>query len=258
MGWGNGELTERLANAMARPGGFPVPDELSWDLFLGVAPDVDYHPIYHPFNWRGWVDWGQGALGDMGAHLVDHPVWALKLGLPTSIETVSTPFNRVSFPDATTTYYEFAARDGMPPVKLVWYDGGLMPPKPEELGDERVDPGGGVMYVGTQGKMIQETYGANPRLLPMERHNSHGAPAERLPRVPHQSHEMNWVNAIKGTDEISCPFSYASHLTEIMLLGIVSLRANTKLYYDGAAMRVTNDADANELLTRTYRAGYSL
>ena len=258
MGWGNGELTERLANAMARPGGFPVPDKLSWDLFLGVAPDVDYHPVYHPFNWRGWVDWGQGALGDMGAHLVDHPVWALKLGLPTSIETVSTPFNRVSFPDATTTYYEFAARDGMPPVKLVWYDGGLMPPKPEELGDERVDPGGGVMYVGTEGKMIQETYGANPRLLPMERHNSYGAPAERLPRVPHQSHEMNWVNAIKGTDEISCPFSYASHLTEIMLLGIVSLRANTKLHYDGANMRVTNDADANELLTRTYRAGYSL
>jgi predicted dehydrogenase len=256
LGWGNGELIQRLANSMS--GSFPVPDQLSWDLFLGVAPDVDYHPIYHPFNWRGWVDWGQGALGDMGAHLVDHPVWGLKLGLPTTIETVSTPFNGVSFPGATTTYYEFPAREGLPPVKLVWYDGGLMPPRPEELGEERVDPGGGVLYVGTRGKMIQETYGADPRLLPMERHNSFGAPPERLPRIPHQSHEMNWVNAIKGTDEISSPFSFASHLTEIMLLGVVALRAKAKLHYDGENMRVTNNAEANDLLTRVYRDGYSL
>ena len=256
LGWGNGELTDRLADAMYGP--HTVPDGLSWDLFLGVAPDVPYHPVYHPFNWRGWVDWGQGALGDMGAHLVDHPVWGLELGLPTTVETVSTPFNQVSFPNATTTYYEFPARNGKPAVKLVWYDGGLMPPRPEELGDRRVDPGGGVLYVGTRGKMIQDTYGSNPRLIPVERHNEYGAPPERLPRVPHQSHEMNWVNAIKGTDEISCPFSYASHLTEIMLLGVVALRANTKLHYDGANMRVTNSAEANEYLTRTYRAGYSL
>ena len=86
----------------------------SWDLFLGVAPEVDYHPIYHPFNWRGWVDWGQGALGDMGAHLIDHPFWALDLGLPTVIETISTPFNGVCYPHATTTYYEFPARGSMP------------------------------------------------------------------------------------------------------------------------------------------------
>jgi hypothetical protein len=227
-------------------------------LFLGVAPDVPYHPIYHPFNWRGWVDWGQGALGDMGAHLVDHPVWGLKLGLPTVIETRSTPFNKVSFPAATTTYYEFPARDGMPPVKLVWYDGGLLPARPDELGEQALNGDGGVLYIGTKGKLLQDTYGSNPRLLPAERHNSYGAPAEQLVRVPHQSHEMNWVNAIKGTEEISCPFSYASHLTEIMLLGIVAMRANNKLHYDGANMRVTNDDAANEFLTRTYRQGYSL
>ena len=86
------------------------PKELDWDLFLGVAPQVDYHPIYHPFNWRGWVDWGQGALGDMGAHLIDHPFWSLDLGFPTVIETISTPFNGVCYPNATTTYYEFPAR----------------------------------------------------------------------------------------------------------------------------------------------------
>jgi hypothetical protein len=140
----------------------------------------------------------------------------------------------------------------------VWYDGGLTPPRPDELGEEALSGEGGILYIGSRGKLIQETYGRNPRLLPAERHNSYGPPAERLPRVPHQAHEMNWVNAIKGTDEISCPFPFAAHLTEIMLLGIVSLRARAKLHYDAANMRVTNNADASEFLTRTYRTGYSL
>jgi hypothetical protein len=194
----------------------------------------------------------------MGAHLIDHPVWGLKLGLPTVIETTSTPFNNVCYPNATSTHYEFPARGAMPAVRLTWYDGGLTPARPEELGDERLSGEGGVLYIGTRGKMLQNTYGANPRLLPAERHNAYGPPPEKLPRVPHQSHEMNWVNAIKGRDEISSPFSYAAHLTEIMLLGIVSLRANAKLHYDPAAMKVTNNAAANQFLTREYREGYSL
>jgi predicted dehydrogenase len=255
--WNSAGLNARLANAMAA-GNYTVPDSLSWDLFLGVAPFVDYHPVYHPFNWRGWVDWGQGALGDMGAHLIDHPVWGLKLGLPTTIETLSTPFNGASYPSATTTYYDFPARQGMPAVKMIWYDGGLLPPRPEEMGDAKLDPGGGVLYIGTKGKMLQDTYGANPRLLPIAQHNSVGAPREQTPRIPNQAHEMNWVNAIRGREEVSCPFSYASHLTEIMLLGIAALRANTKLQYDGANMRVTNNVAANDYLTRQYRAGYSL
>ena len=122
VGWDNRGLTQRIAAAM--DGTYPVPPGLSWDLFLGVAPEVPYHPIYHPFNWRGWVDWGQGALGDMGAHLIDFPMWALKLGLPTVIETEATPFNGATYPSATTTYYEFPKRDGLPEVKLMWYDGG--------------------------------------------------------------------------------------------------------------------------------------
>jgi predicted dehydrogenase len=254
--WNNADVVKRLGAAMN--GDYPVPDTLSWDLFLGVAPDVEYHPLYHPFNWRGWVDWGQGALGDMGAHLIDHPVWALRLGLPTSIETVSTPFDGVSYPNATTTYYEFPALAARPAVKLTWYDGGLLPPKPEELGEEPLVAAGGVLYVGSKGKMLQNTYGARPRLLPVERHNAYGAPKEALARVPHQSHEMNWVNAIRGRDTISCPFAYASHLTEIMLLGIVSLRAKSRIHYDGAAMRVTNNTAANDFLTRVYQHGYSL
>ena len=270
-GWNNNAVERRLAAAMS--GDYPVPATLSWDLFLGGAPDVPYHPIYHPFNWRGWVDWGQGALGDMGAHLIDHPVWGLQLGHPTSIETIATPFNGVSYPNATTTYYEFPARNGMPPVKLTWYDGGLMPERPEEIGDEKLNGEGGILYIGSKGKMLQDTYGAKPRLLPMELHNSYGPPKEHLPRIPHESHEMNWVNAIRGTDQISCPLSYAAHLTEIMLLGVVSLRAGTKIHYDGAIMHITTKMppakpgaaagsktmiDYNDLLTRQYRQGWTL
>jgi predicted dehydrogenase len=258
LGWGNPEIMKRLGDAFMKKVNTRVPKGLDWDLFLGCAQEVEYHPIYHPFNWRGWVDWGQGALGDMGAHIVDHPVWGLKLGHPTSIETVSTPFNGVSYPDATTTYYEFAARDGKPPVRMVWFDGGLLPPRPAEMGEVKFEGSGGVVYYGTKGKMLQDNTGSRPRLLPVDLHNSFGAPPEHTPRVPNQGHEMNWVNAIRGTDTISCPFSYASHLTEIMLLGIASLRAGTKLQYDGPNMRITNNASANSYLTRTYRKGFEL
>jgi predicted dehydrogenase len=254
--WNGQGVNLRLAAALA--GNYPVPEELSWDLFLGVAPVVEYHPIYHPFNWRGWVDWGQGALGDMGAHLIDHPFWALDLGYPTSIETISTPFNGVCYPHATTTYYQFPARGSMPPVSLTWYDGGLLPPKPEELGeDEKLNPDGGLMYVGSKGKMLQDTYGANPRLLPKSLQESAGTPPEKLPRIT-TSHEMNWVDAVKGKTQASSPFEYASRLTEVMLLGIVSLRAGSKIYYDGENMRVTSPASASEFLTREYREGWKL
>jgi predicted dehydrogenase len=258
LGWGNGGVMDRLADAFTRKVSSRPPNGLDWNLFLGAAPVVPYHPIYHPFNWRGWVDYGQGALGDMGAHLVDHPVWGLKLGWPTTIETISTPFNGVSFPHATMTHYEFAARGGLPPVTMTWYDGGFMPPRPPEMGDVRLEGTGGVLYIGTKGKMLQDNTGARPRLLPVELHNRLGAPPERMSRVPHQAHEMNWVNAIRGRDTISCPFSYAAHLTEIMLLGVAAMRAGSRLQYDGASMRVTNHVAANDFLTREYREGFGL
>ena len=261
--WNGPGVDARLANAMV--GAFPIPDQLSWDLFLGVAPPVEYHPIYHPFNWRGWVDWGQGALGDMGAHLIDHPFWSLNLGYPTSIETLCTPFNGVCYPHATTTYYEFAARGSMPAVKLTWYDGGLTPPKPVEIGDEKLNGEGGILYIGSKGKMLQDTYGLRPRLLPQTAHEAYGMPKPKLPRVAHEEHEMNWVEAIKGKAEISTPFEYASRLTEVMLLGIVSMRAGGKIYYDGANRRVTNSVrngdktvDPNQYLSREYREGWKL
>ena len=263
LGWDGRAVDKRLAAAFV--GNYPKPDDLDWNLFLGGAPEVDYHPIYHPFNWRGWVDWGQGALGDMGAHLVDHPFWALNLGYPTTVETLSTPFNGASYPSATTTYYEFPKRGNLPPVKLTWYDGGLLPPKPEDIGDARMNPGGGLMYVGTKGKLIQDTYGLEPRLYPSPHPASKSAPPQKLKRIAHEEHEMNWVEAIKGKAEISSPFEYAAPLTEVMLLGVVALRAGQKIHYDGAKMQITNSVatsdqplEGEQLLRRQYRQGFGL
>jgi hypothetical protein len=177
--------------------------------------------------------------------------------MPTTVETISTPFNGVCFPTATMTYFEFAARGARPPVRLTWYDGGFMPPRPEELGETRLAGEGGVLYIGSKGKLLHDTYGANPRLLPQSLHESVGTPKRTLPRIT-TSHEMNWVEAAKGTAQASCPFEYAARLTEVMLLGIVSLRAGTKIHYDAAAMRVTNADAANEFLRRDYRPGWTL
>ena len=257
MRWNGPGVTARIANALA--GEYRSPSSLRWDLFLGVAPRVDYHPIYHPFNWRGWVDWGCGALGDMGAHLIDHSMWALDLGYPTSIETVSTPFNGVSFPHATMTMYEFPARGGRPPVRLTWYDGGLMPGKPHEMAeDDQFNPGGGALLIGTKGKLVHETYGAKPRLLPASLHNSFGTPPQKLPRIPNENHEMNWVDTAKGKTTASSPFEYAAKLTEVMLLGIVALKVGRRIEYDAANMRITNIPAANEFLRREPSSGASL
>jgi hypothetical protein len=191
-----------------------------------------------------------GAIGDMGAHLLDVSMWSLNLGLPTSIETVSTPFNGASYPHSTLTFYEFPARGTMPPVKLTWYDGGLMPRKPEEMGEEELIKEGGALLIGSKGKLMHNTYGAKPRLLPKSLNDSVGKPPEKLSRIANEAHEMNWVDAAKGKTQACCPFEYASQLTEVMLLGVVSLRAGKKILYDGPNMRVTNVPDANQYLSR--------
>src|SRR3954468_5629824 len=255
--WNGPGLEARLPTANGRS--CPQPEGLAWDLFLGVAPFVEYHPVYHPFNWRGWTDWGCGAIGDMGAHLMDHSMWALDLGYPTTIETLATPVNRARFPTATMTVYEFRARDGKPAVKLTWYDGGLKPPKPVEMADDQeLSAMGGALLVGSKGKLLHDTYGKNPRLLPDTLHSSFGKPAQKLPRIPHENHEMNWVDAAKGRTPASCPFEYASRLTEVMLLGVVALKAGRKIEYDAPNMRITNVPSANQYLERAPRAGWSL
>lgn len=251
--WPQGiELPEQL---------YRVPDTLEWDLFLGPAQEEPYAPEFHPFSWRGWVDYGTGALGDMAAHLLDHPYWALELGAPETIETRSTAFNGQSWPHATMTHYVFPETGERSSIRLTWYDGGLMPQRPDELPEEEeLNPTGGVIYIGTEGKLMHGTYGTDPRLLSEERMEEEPEPPQLFERVEDENHEMNWVRAIRGEEEATSPFSYAGPLTEVMLLGIVSLRAgNRKLEWDAENMEVTNLPEANDYLRRQNpREGWEL
>jgi hypothetical protein len=259
-------VEQAVLRAMAENPQSPPPG-LDWDLFLGGAPAIPYHPAYHPFSWRGWVDFGVSAIGDMGAHLIDQPYWALGLTLPTSVSASSTPWggpaaNPASYPLATTVEYEFPARGAQPPVRLYWYDGGLMPPRPPFLPDDVVLPrgdGGGGVFIGDRGIITYATYGNDPKVYPAALAPAADAVPKTVPRVA-LSHELNWAEACKGKATASSPIEYAASLTEVMLLGIVALRAGQgrQILYDGATMRVTNAPEANAYLTREYRAGWSL
>lgn len=280
--WSQGGVDNILANAMA--GDYPMPDGLRWDMYLGpVAEDIVYHPIYHPFNWRGWTDFGCGALGDMGAHLIDHPYWALGLTQPTSIEASSTPWGTsvvppapgemgpdgkparphrvpVTYPLSTTVHYEFPAVGSRPPVKLFWYDGGLFPPRPDVLPDEvKLQSDGGGLFIGEKGILHYDTYGENPHCYPEELMDVARAVPKTIPRIT-VSHERNWALAVKGLAAESSPISYASQLTETMLLGVIALRAGQgkKIYYDAENMRVTNMPEIDHYLSRQFRAGWAI
>jgi predicted dehydrogenase len=272
LAWNGPGVEKRLAAAMAA-GGYPVPSTLRWDLFLGVAPEVEYHPVYHPFNWRGWVEWGQGALGDMGAHLIDFPVWALEPGLPTRVETRHSrwpgnadlwsskrPAELSGYPLASVTHYEFGKAKGGP-IAMTWYDGGILPPTPEGFpADLTMSPDGGVLFVGSKGMLMHETYGEKPTLIGEGLTEKAARIPKSLPRIAGGmgGHEMNWIRAIRGEEKISSPFEYAVPLNETMILGVVALRADQAIEYDGVAGRVTNVADANQYLGRTYRKGWEL
>ncbi|MFW6139841.1 MAG: Gfo/Idh/MocA family protein [Acidobacteriota bacterium] len=238
-----------------------VPDELEWDLWLGPAPSRPYHPAYHPFNWRGWWDFGTGALGDMGAHILDHPFWALKLGHPKYVQASSPEFTEDSYPVAEAVTYDFPARGNLPPVRLKWYDGGITPPRPEELEDGRMmgDSGGGGLFVGSKGKLMFSTYGNNPRIIPESKMREYQRPEKTIPRSPGIHEE--WVEAIKKGEKSTTDFSYSGLLTEVMLLGNVAVgtkKHNTKLEWDGENMEFKNLPEANEFIHTEYRKGWSL
>ena len=233
------------------------PDTLDWDLWLGPAPYRPYNPAYLPFVWRGWWDFGTGALGDMGCHSFDPIFRALKLGYPTSVEATSTLVNKETFPVASIVHYEFPARGNMPPVKLTWYDGGLKPRRPDELEEGRKLRPEGILFVGDKGKLLNE------RLIPESRMKHYGKPPQVLPRSP--GHFKEWFNACKGGEPAGSNFDFAGPLTEVVLLGNVALRpelkqnlTQTKLYWDGQNMQFTNVPEANEFLHREYREGWTL
>lgn len=251
--WPQGDLT--------RPDEAPVPATLDWDLWLGPAPLKPYHPDVCHFNWRGWRDYGTGALGDMGAHLIDHPFWALDLGQPLSVQASSTIYSDEAFPVASIVTYEFAARDNMPPVKMTWYDGGLLPERPDELEPGRMmgTGGSGVFYYGDKGMLMHGDYGNGPRLIPETKMKEYQKPEKTIPRSPGIHEE--WIEAIKNGGKSTTDFSYSGPLTETMLLGNVAIlmkKRNTKLLWDSANMKFTNMEDANELVHYQYREGWSL
>lgn len=239
----------------------PTPDTMDWDLWLGPAPARPYHEAYAPFRWRGWWDFGTGALGDIGCHTFDPAFRALKLGHPQSVQATSTPVNNETFPLASMVTYEFPALGERPPVKLVWYDGGLRPPRPAELEEGRVMDTTGQLFVGDKGKIM--TTDRNYRLIPEVAWDKLEQPAKTLPRSP--GHYQEWIDACKGGAPGGSNFDWAGPLTEVVLLGNVALRLGLrdkmqkhKLLWDGPNLRVTNVPEANEFLRRAYRSGWAL
>lgn len=247
------------------PGGDPVPSHLDWDLWLGPAPWRPYkekYPevepkgrrpfVYHPFCWRGWYDFGTGALGDMGCHFINAPMWALRLGPPRSVEVVDcAELKTESFPAWSIIRWDFPARGNLPPVKLFWYDGGKRPPKPPEMEDRELADNG-TLWIGDKGKIYAG------RLLPESRMKEYVPPPPTLPRVPNGDHYKDWLIACKGGRPACSNFDFAGPLTELVLLGNIALRLRRRIEWDARRLRVPGCPEADALIRRTYRKGWEL
>ncbi len=233
----------------------PTPGSVNWDLWLGSAPERPYNPAYHPFKWRGWWDFGTGALGDMACHVLDAAFWALKLGAPISVEAEGPKPHAETAPKWMLIQYEFPARGDLPPVKLTWYDGGKLPPA-EWFDGETVNDNG-TLYVGERGKLyVPSEYSGAFKLLPKERFAGFQPPAPSIPDSP--GHHAEWIAACKSGSPTGSNFAYATALTEAVLLGNVAYRCGEKLTWDSAALRATNCPQAEGFVKREYRGGWSL
>lgn len=241
-----------------RPGDTPeIPHSLDWDLWLGPAPVRPYHPAYHRFKWRGWWDFGSGALGDIGCHSMDPVFRALKLGYPTSVQAVSTLVNQETYPSGSIVTYEFPARKDMPPVTLKWYDGGLKPFRMEGIPAGVSLGTSGTLYVGEKGMILDGS------IFPESLRSSYAPPEPTIPSSP--GHYQEWIDACKGGDPAGSNFDWAGPLTEVVLMGNVALRmelreklSNQELLWDSGAKQFSNLPEANASLHKTYRDGWIL
>jgi len=238
-----------------RPAGVTPPQSLNYDVWLGPAPQKPYHPDTVHFYWRGLWDYGTGAMGDMGAHIFDAPIWALNLGMPIKIQATSSPYNNEYMPLCEMITYEFPARGNMPAVKVTWCDGGLRPPRPSEL-----EPGRAMRdatYYGEKGIITHASHGAMPELIPAN--PDFKGPDPSLPRTGNIFED--WIDAIKNGRKSCNDFAISSKLTEIMLLTNIAVkhqRDNITLEYDAANMKITNLPAANSLFHYEYRSGWTL
>ena len=235
----------------------PVPDSLDWDQFVGPAPMRPYHRAYHPFRWRGWWDFGTGALGDIGCHSFDPVFRALGLKYPTAVQAVSTLVNDETFPLGSMVTYDFPEREEMPALRLTWYDGGLRPPR-----IPGIDPGiqmgaGGVLYVGDKGMILGN------QILPESLDASYTRPEPWIPNSP--GHHKEWTDACKGGKPAGSNFDWAGPLTETVLLGNIALRPELRetlsqrpLEFDPVNLRFPNMPEADRFLRYEYRAGWEL
>ena len=274
--WTNRPVWDQAPDVMARPADTPAcPAHVHWDLFLGPAADRPYSPKYHPFSWRGWLDFGTGALGDMACHTANMAFMACKLGYPTSVVAEATDVNSETFPSSAKITFDFPARGDLPPLKFYWYEGreggrhnknGKQVLPPEELLNKVLPPGkkladSGSLLVGDKGILFSPNdYGAQYVLLPDEQYKDYKGPAETLPRNGKGDDGMKaeWVAAIKGGPAAMSNFDYAGLLTESILLGNVAIQAGKKIEWDGPNMKVTNDEAANKFIKREYRKGWEL
>jgi predicted dehydrogenase len=250
---------------IARPAGSdPVPPHLDWDMWLGPAPQRPFKGarVYHDFVWRGWWDFGTGALGDMGCHIIDSIYWGCDPGQPATVEAdFDSPHNDETAPNWSIVRYTFPAINGKPPMKLTWYDGGKLPPPELHDGlirrDERgrVNMDNGVLIVGEKGRLLSDRRNAY-RLLPEKDFVGFTPPPRALPQSP--GHYEEWLEACRGGTPALSNFDYAGRLTETVLLGNVAIRAGKKIEWDAEKMQVTNVPEANPFVKREYRKGWTL
>jgi hypothetical protein len=239
-----------------------IPKTLDWDLFIGPAKMRAYNPEYHPWIWRGWWDFGTGALGDMGCHLLDVPNFALKLGAPKAFQASSSLVNTESAPVSAKVSFLFPERENLaycaaPELELTWYDGGLMPSRPYELPlDAPMNPGGGFMLVGSEATLIAESYGEKwkvykngAEIIPETK-----VKLERIPDDPNGGgrHEMHFVNCCKNGGKPASSFDYAGPFNEMVVMGNLAVRMQSlqkTFLWDSVNMKVTNLSPSDKLVT---------
>ncbi|MFI5379282.1 MAG: Gfo/Idh/MocA family oxidoreductase [Tepidisphaerales bacterium] len=243
---------DRPAEAM------PVPADLDWDLFLGAAPVRPYHSVYHPRAWRGWFDFGTGALGDMAIHNMDPAFFALDLGAPVAAEAQTSPIRKESFPAWQIITYEFAAKGNRPAVKMIWYDGGKMPATPKDVEGAYKLADNGIMFIGEKGTMVCGGWAGQPGLFPAARRKEFQLPPKTLPRSI--GHRQEWIAACKEhkPEKSMAGFAYSGPYTEAMLVGNLAVRLQKRIEWDAANMKVTNAPEAEELIRKKYRKGFEL
>ena len=236
----------------------PVPETLDWNLWLGPAPVRPYHPDYVPFKWRGWFDYGCGALGDMAVHNADPAFFALELGAPIAAEAESSPVNNETFPEWSIITYYFPAKGGRPAVTMKWYDGGKLPPRPEELEEGRNLGDNGILFVGDKGKLLGPSHAGAPRLIPESRMKEYGRPPKMLERSI--GHHEEWIQACKDgkPQNAKSGFWYAGPFTEALLVGNLAVRTAKRIEWNSKKMKVTNVPDANQYVSKMYRAGWEI